>query len=68
LLNLHRNVPGVLSEINQAVAGSGANILSQHLATDPEVGYLIMDFDRELPGAVLERIRNLSASMRTRLL
>jgi D-3-phosphoglycerate dehydrogenase len=68
LLNLHRNVPGVLSEINQAVAGSGANILSQHLATDPEVGYLIMDFDRELPGKVLERIRGLSASMRTRLL
>ena len=68
LLNLHRNVPGVLSEINQAVAGSGANILSQHLATDPEVGYLIMDFDRELPSAVLERIRGLSASMRTRLL
>ncbi len=68
LLNIHRNVPGVLSEINRVVSSLGANIQSQNLATDPEVGFLIMDFDRELPGDSMEKIRQLKASIRTRIL
>ena len=68
LLNIHRNVPGVLSEINAVVSGLGANILAQHLATDAEVGYLVMDFDRELPDGAIQKIEHIGAAIRTRLL
>jgi D-3-phosphoglycerate dehydrogenase len=66
LLNLHRNVPGVLKDINQIVSASGANIQSQNLATDPDVGYLVMDFDQPLPVESVKAIDELETSIRTR--
>ena len=68
LLNVHRNVPGVLKDINQIVSSSGANIQSQNLATNPEVGYLVMDFDRPLPAECIKAIDGLETSIRTRVI
>jgi D-3-phosphoglycerate dehydrogenase / 2-oxoglutarate reductase len=68
LLNVHKNVPGVLKDINQIVSQSGANIQSQNLATDPEVGYLVMDFDRPLPVESVGAIDDLETSIRTRVI
>lgn len=67
LLNVHRNVPGVLKDINQIVSASGANIQSQNLATDPHVGFLVMDFDRSLPTESINLIEKLGTSIRTRV-
>jgi D-3-phosphoglycerate dehydrogenase len=68
ILNIHRNVPGVLSSINTIIAEMGANIHSQYLSTHNEVGYLIMDVDRRLSTAVKSRIDALDTNIRTRLL
>jgi len=68
LLNVHRNVPGVLRDINRAVSELGANIHSQILSTDAHIGYLIMDLDQDVSHAVLEGLRELSTSIRTRIL
>ena len=68
VLNIHRNVPGVLRDINRIVAEMGVNIRSQVLATLDEIGYLIMDVDRSLARAVKEKIDALETSIRTRLL
>jgi D-3-phosphoglycerate dehydrogenase / 2-oxoglutarate reductase len=68
LLNVHRNVPGVLKDINQIVSASGANIQSQNLATDPHVGFLVMDFDRALPAESIGQIEKLATSIRTRVI
>ncbi len=40
---LHRNVPGVLAELNATLAGCGANVLVQSLATRGEQGYVVTD-------------------------
>src|SRR5205823_4474318 len=48
ILNVHRNVPGVLRDINRIVSDLEANIHSQFLATDPAIGYLIMDLDQDV--------------------
>ncbi len=40
---LHRNVPGVLAELNATLAGCGANVLGQSLATRGEQGYVVTD-------------------------
>jgi D-3-phosphoglycerate dehydrogenase len=68
LLNVHRNVPGVLKNINQIVSTFGANIQSQNLATDTQVGYLVMDFDRPLPAESIRQIDELDTSIRTRVI
>ncbi|HTJ84049.1 MAG TPA: phosphoglycerate dehydrogenase [Polyangiaceae bacterium] len=68
ILNVHRNVPGVLGDINHIVSESKANIFAQVLATDRAVGYLVMDLDQEVSAEVTERIAALPTSIRTRML
>ena len=68
ILNVHRNVPGVLRDINKIVSDRNANVLGQVLATDPEVGYLVMDLDKEVAEEVKSAIKALSTSIRTRIL
>ncbi|MGY4568560.1 phosphoglycerate dehydrogenase [Bradyrhizobium pachyrhizi] len=44
-IHVHRNVPGVMRQVNDAVSRHGINILAQYLQTDPEVGYVVLETD-----------------------
>lgn len=68
ILNIHKNVPGVLRDINKIVSDRNANIRAQHLSTDPEIGYLVMDLDQDLSQDVKKDIAALPTSIRTRIL
>lgn len=69
ILNVHRNVPGVLGTINRLASESGANISGQYLSTDPEIGYLVMDVASERDGRNLAKsIGELDESINTRRL
>jgi D-3-phosphoglycerate dehydrogenase / 2-oxoglutarate reductase len=68
ILNVHRNVPGVLRDINRIVTDTGANIAAQVLATDPEVGYLVMDLDQDVSHDVKNAMAALATSIKTRIL
>jgi D-3-phosphoglycerate dehydrogenase len=68
ILNVHRNVPGVLRDVNRIVSDRNANIQGQMLATDAEIGYLIMDLDQNLSNEVRDDIAALSTNIRTRIL
>ena len=68
ILNAHRNVPGVLRDINRIVSERNANIRSQVLATDPDIGYLIMDLDQDVSDEVKTAIAALPTSIKTRIL
>ncbi len=65
IINVHRNVPGVLGDINGIVSRLGANIEAQHLSTDPNIGYLVMDFARGSADRVADEINKLKTSIRT---
>ncbi|HTR53127.1 MAG TPA: phosphoglycerate dehydrogenase [Kofleriaceae bacterium] len=68
ILNIHRNVPGVLRDINKIVSDLNANIRAQLLATDPEIGYLIMDLDQDVSQDVKKAVAALPTSIKTRIL
>jgi D-3-phosphoglycerate dehydrogenase len=68
ILNVHRNVPGVLRDVNRIVSDLEANIDSQVLSTDPEIGYLIMDLHHDVSAEVSRAIAALPTSIRTRVL
>ncbi|MCB9030272.1 MAG: phosphoglycerate dehydrogenase [Deltaproteobacteria bacterium] len=68
VLNVHKNVPGVLGSINQIMSEIGANIRAQYLDTSSDIGYLIMDVDMDVSKEVKEKINLLPATIRTRLL
>jgi len=68
ILNVHRNVPGVLRDINRIVSEKGANIAAQVLATDPDIGYLVMDLDQDVSLDVKNAVGALETSIKTRIL
>lgn len=68
VLNVHRNEPGVLGEINGIVSQEGANILAQFLSTDPSIGYMVMDIDAPKSSLFGEKISKLSRSIKTRII
>lgn len=43
LLHIHRNVPGVLSHINELFSRHNVNIDGQFLRTDATLGYVVID-------------------------
>ena len=68
LLNMHKNVPGVMRDINKIIAERGVNIRSQYLSTKGDVGYLIMDMEGDVSKEVKRDLDALSTSIKTRLL
>ncbi|MCB0342093.1 MAG: phosphoglycerate dehydrogenase [Pseudobdellovibrionaceae bacterium] len=68
IVNLHKNVPGVLGAINSIVSQCGGNIQAQHLSTDPHIGYLIMDMGSGDAEEATKKISELPTSLKTRLL
>ena len=67
ILNVHRNVPGVLRDVNRITSDLGANIRAQVLATDASIGYLIMDIDQDVSNAVAVAVGALPTSISTRV-
>ena len=67
LLNVHKNVPGVLRDINKIVSDHSANIHSQVLATDPTIGYLIMDLDQDVATDICRDMAALGTNISTRV-
>lgn len=68
VLNVHRNEPGVLGEINGLISKAGANIQAQFLSTDEKIGYLVMDLEVQNVSELAKEIQGLKRSLRTRVL
>ncbi|HQH29050.1 MAG TPA: NAD(P)-dependent oxidoreductase, partial [Oligoflexia bacterium] len=68
ILNVHKNVPGALKEINNVISSLGANINGQYLGTYKNIGYMIMDVSKEVSEEVREQISALGINIRTRIL
>lgn len=68
ILNFHKNEPGVLSQINNILAEVGANIISQILGTQEDVGYVIIDINKEVSAEVVQRLRDQPFDIKTRVL
>lgn len=69
ILNIHQNTPGIMSQINGVIAEQGANVVSQFLQTDPEVGYVVIDVDGEHDPQVFKAaFEAIEGSIKTRVL
>jgi D-3-phosphoglycerate dehydrogenase len=71
LLHIHRNEPGVLAAINSIFAAAKVNVASQYLETSRQVGYAVIDVDgadRPLSAGLRDQLREIDATIRTRVL
>lgn len=68
LLHVHKNVPGVMSQINQIFSASGINIRSQYLQTNDKIGYVVMDIDEKDSDIALDKLHEVTGTIRCRVL
>src|SRR5580765_7134323 len=68
ILHIHKNVPGVLSEINTQLSKNNINILAQYLKTNDEIGYVVLDVDKKISGQAFQLLKEVKQTIKVRLL
>jgi D-3-phosphoglycerate dehydrogenase len=68
ILHIHKNVPGVLSEINTQLSSHKINILSQYLKTNDDIGYVVLDVNKSLSKEALKLLKEVKDTIKVRLL
>lgn len=68
LLHVHRNVPGVLSEINRIFSDNRINIAAQYLQTNERIGYVVIDIDAAYSDLALDKLARVPGTLRSRVL
>ena len=70
LLHIHRNVPGVLSQINDVFSRAGINIDGQYLQPSADIGYVVVDADtsRAQANQLRDALAAIPGTLRTRIL
>ncbi len=71
IMNVHRNEPGVLGELNGYISQASANIQAQYLSTDSQIGYLVVDLEmqkaQKTSDELVQMIQSSQKSIKTRL-
>jgi D-3-phosphoglycerate dehydrogenase len=67
ILHIHRNVPGVLGEINSRLSSHGINIVGQYLNTNPEIGYVILDVESKLSKEAFALLKDVPETVKARM-
>ena len=68
ILHIHKNVPGVMSGINNLLTERNINIDSQYLKTNKDVGYVVFDIDASVNKSIIEDLKALPQTIKARIL
>ena len=68
ILHIHKNVPGVLGEINSKLSSHNINILGQYLKTNDEIGYVVLDVDTALSSEAFGLLKEVKSTLKVRML
>ncbi|QQS31689.1 MAG: phosphoglycerate dehydrogenase [Acidobacteriota bacterium] len=67
ILHIHRNIPGILGEINSRLSDRGFNILGQYLKTNEEIGYVVLDVDNKISKDAFAILKDIDGTIRARM-
>lgn len=68
LLHIHKNIPGVLSQINEIFSENDINILGQYLMTNDKIGYVVIDVDAEYSKLAIKKLKEIEGTIKARVL
>lgn len=68
ILHIHKNIPGVLSEVNTLLSKNKINILGQYLKTNDAIGYVVLDINKNLGKSVVDLLKDVKGTIRVRML
>lgn len=66
VLHVHKNVPGVLSKINDVFSRHNINIEAQMLKTQGTIGYLIVDVNTDVSEQVADLLARITETIKVR--
>jgi len=67
ILHIHRNIPGVLGEINSRLSKRGINIVGQYLKTNDDIGYVILDVESAISKEAFEILKDVKGTVKARM-
>jgi len=67
ILHIHRNIPGVLGEINSRLSSHGINIVGQYLNTNSEIGYVILDVESKPSKEAFALLKDVPGTVKARM-
>ena len=68
ILHIHKNIPGVLGEINTKLSSKNINISGQYLKTNDQIGYVVLDVDSKVSKDALTLLKEVKGTIKTRVL
>lgn len=68
ILHIHNNVPGVLSAINTELSKHNINIVGQYLKTNEDIGYVVLDVDKQLSNKAVQVLKDVKETIKVRML
>lgn len=68
ILHIHKNVPGILSQINQILSSFNVNIVAQYLKTNEKIGYVVLDIDGAASNEAIEALKLVENTIKVRIL
>lgn len=69
ILHIHRNIPGIINEVNKILADKNINVDGQYLRTLGDIGYVVMDVQaasNEDTIDLLSKLKQIDATIRAR--
>ncbi|MEO6654534.1 MAG: phosphoglycerate dehydrogenase [Pyrinomonadaceae bacterium] len=67
ILHIHRNIPGILGQINSRLSKNKINITGQVLKTNDTIGYVILDIESKLSQDAFEILKSIKGTIRARM-
>jgi D-3-phosphoglycerate dehydrogenase len=68
ILHIHKNVPGVLSQINGQLSKNNINVVGQYLKTNDAIGYVVVDVDKQLSKQAAQLLKDVPNTIKVRVL
>ncbi len=68
LIHIHRNVPGIMAQINQVYAEHNINIVGQFLMTNSQIGFAITDIIARYDSEMLKKLKEIQHTIKFRIL
>lgn len=68
LIHIHKNVPGIMAQINAVFAKHNINIVGQFLMTNSEIGYAITDINAEYDKQLFKSLKTIEHTIKFRVL
>ncbi len=67
ILHIHKNIPGILGEINSRLSKHNINIVGQYLKTNDDIGYVILDVGTKISKDAFEILKDIKGTVKVRM-